>query len=217
GTHDDEAGSSRPKQTRHHETVEEVMLLRVHHEFLLWGTSNRVAKTRYNTNLARLLPKQIYSPYVVDWGLLNNMGCAEEIEEILEIKVVTLYVFQGASKVGVNAEFGNLPVALNLKTELDATTLRELVDSNRRLIAKDPTPGVPRVAMPRGPCPFMEDLYDQIGNMEIRHGVLERMARKQSYHLDRYNGVFKYMAGQYNVPVQGAYAPPGYDEEQQED
>ncbi|GKD41519.1 hypothetical protein Tco_1261726, partial [Tanacetum coccineum] len=29
----------------------------------------------------------IYSPYVVDYGLLNNMGCAKEIEEMLEIKV----------------------------------------------------------------------------------------------------------------------------------
>ncbi|GJZ72556.1 hypothetical protein Tco_0636702 [Tanacetum coccineum] len=87
GTHDDEAGSSRPKRTCRSKTVEEAMLSRVHHEFLLWVTSNKVAKTRYNIKLARLLPKQIYSPYVVDWGLLNNMGSAEEIEEILEIKV----------------------------------------------------------------------------------------------------------------------------------
>ncbi|GKF31230.1 hypothetical protein Tco_0101028, partial [Tanacetum coccineum] len=87
GTHDDEAGSSRPKRTRQSKTVEEAMLPSVHHEFLLWGTSNRAAKIRYNTNLARLLPKQIYSPSVGDWGLLNNMGCPEEIEEMLEIKV----------------------------------------------------------------------------------------------------------------------------------
>ncbi|GJY73528.1 retrotransposon ORF1 [Tanacetum coccineum] len=87
GTHDDEASSSRPKRTRQSETVEEVMLPRVYHEFLLWGTINRATKIRYNTNLAWLLPKQIYSPYVVDWGLLNNMGCAEEIEDMLEIKV----------------------------------------------------------------------------------------------------------------------------------
>ncbi|GKD52276.1 hypothetical protein Tco_1281252 [Tanacetum coccineum] len=65
------------------------MLLCVYHEFLLWGMSNRAAKTRYNTNLPCLLPKQIYSPCIVDWGLLNTMGCAEEIEEMLEIKVMT--------------------------------------------------------------------------------------------------------------------------------
>ncbi|GJY40049.1 hypothetical protein Tco_0427319 [Tanacetum coccineum] len=88
GTNDFKAGSSSlPKRTRQHDTVEEAMLPRVHHEFLLWGTSNRAAKSKYNTNLARLLPKQIYSPIIVDWEVLNNMGCAEVIEEMLEIKV----------------------------------------------------------------------------------------------------------------------------------
>ncbi|GJV93094.1 hypothetical protein Tco_1540907 [Tanacetum coccineum] len=44
---------------------------------------------------------------------------------------------------------------------------------------------------------------------------LERMARKQLYHTDRYAGVFKYMVGHYNVPLQGDYAPPSYFDEQQ--
>ncbi|GJS19189.1 hypothetical protein Tco_0447821 [Tanacetum coccineum] len=74
---------------------------------------------------------------------------------------------------------------------LDATTLRELIGPNRKLIAEDPTPGVPRVAMPRGPHPYMQDLYDRM--------------------------VFEYMVGQHGIPMQGAYAPLGYDEEQQED
>ncbi|GKC19766.1 hypothetical protein Tco_1021916, partial [Tanacetum coccineum] len=58
---------------------------------------------------------------------------------------------------------------------------------------------------------------DRMGNMEIRQGVLERMARRQSYQFDRYVGVFEYMVGQHEVPLHGAYAPPRYDEEQQED
>ncbi|GKB27281.1 hypothetical protein Tco_0866682 [Tanacetum coccineum] len=41
GTHDDEAGSSRSKRSRQHETVEEVLLPQVHHEFLLWEGCNR--------------------------------------------------------------------------------------------------------------------------------------------------------------------------------
>nr|GEX14115.1 hypothetical protein [Tanacetum cinerariifolium] len=53
---------------------------------------------------------------------------------------------------------------------LDATTLRELIGPNERLIAKDPTPGVPRVAIPIGPYPSMQDLYDRMGSMEIRQG-----------------------------------------------
>ncbi|GJV74591.1 hypothetical protein Tco_1506175 [Tanacetum coccineum] len=85
-TNDFEAGSSSLlKRTRQHETVEEAMLPRVHHEFLHWGTSNRAAKSKYNTNLERLLPKQIYASCIIDWGVLNNMN--DTIEEMLEIKV----------------------------------------------------------------------------------------------------------------------------------
>ncbi|GJU14676.1 hypothetical protein Tco_1142642 [Tanacetum coccineum] len=78
GAYDHEADSSRPKRTRQYETIEEAILPRVHHEFLRWGTSNRASKTKYYTNLARLLPKQIYSPCIVDWGVLNNMGCGQK-------------------------------------------------------------------------------------------------------------------------------------------
>ncbi|GJY53691.1 hypothetical protein Tco_0445355 [Tanacetum coccineum] len=96
---------------------------------------------------------------------------------------------------------------------LDATTLRELIGSNGRLITEDPALGVPRVAMPTPPSPTMQDLYDRMGRMEIRQATLERMYRTQSYHSNRYAFIFEYMAGQYNIPLQGAYAPPGYDEE----
>ncbi|GJW95318.1 gag-pol polyprotein [Tanacetum coccineum] len=75
---------------------------------------------------------------------------------------------------------------------LDTTTLRELIDSSERLIAEEPAPGDPR-------------------------GELERMSHRQSYHSDRYVGLFEYMAGHYNVPLQGDYAPPSYDEKQDEE
>ncbi|GJY69074.1 hypothetical protein Tco_0472056, partial [Tanacetum coccineum] len=32
----------------------------------------------------------------------------------------------------------------------------------------------------------------------------------------QYARVFEFMAGHYGVPLVGAYAPPGYDEEQQQ-
>ncbi|GJZ58988.1 hypothetical protein Tco_0614804 [Tanacetum coccineum] len=75
GTHDDEAESSRPKHSRQYETVEEVLLSQVHHEFLEWEGCNRDAKSRYNTKLAYLLLRHIYSPCVVNWDILNRMGC----------------------------------------------------------------------------------------------------------------------------------------------
>ncbi|GJS52169.1 hypothetical protein Tco_0625531 [Tanacetum coccineum] len=284
GTHDAEAGSSRPKRSRQYETVEEAML-----------------------------PRQIYSPCIFDWGVLNLMGCAEEIEVMLEIKkykmegqeefneVVTndelmtkklikfrlgssghtltllkfaqrlsLYhsaeineegfkvYFQGGLRSDDNFNARDYWLRISCEEELhlsrslasiirspilrvlqkmityglcqrttgydkvqrnklrmarriglltdevlnglsaptycralDATTLREMIDSNGRLLAEDPAPGVPRVTMPTPSRPYMQDLYDRMGNMEICQG--------------------------HGVPLHGAYAPPGYDEEQQED
>ncbi|GKD07718.1 hypothetical protein Tco_1187403 [Tanacetum coccineum] len=84
---------------------------------------------------------------------------------------------------------------------LDTTTLRELINSNGRLIAEDPAPGDPIVAIPRPPHHSISDLYNRMGRIEIRHGKLERMAHRQSYHYDRYARLFEYMAGHYDVPL----------------
>nr|GEX14563.1 hypothetical protein [Tanacetum cinerariifolium] len=46
---------------------------------------NRDAKPRYNTRLAQLLPRHIYSPCVVNWDVLNRMGCDGEIDDMLRI------------------------------------------------------------------------------------------------------------------------------------
>ncbi|GJS06622.1 hypothetical protein Tco_0363418 [Tanacetum coccineum] len=80
--------------------------------------------------------------------------------------------------------------ALIYYRDLDTTTLRELIDSEGRLIPEDPQPGVPRVE------------------------AIERMEYRKSYHWDRYQGVFEHMAGVYSVPLQGAYNPPGYAQPQ---
>ncbi|GJV60621.1 hypothetical protein Tco_1466721, partial [Tanacetum coccineum] len=98
--------------------------------------------------------------------------------------------------------------------DLDTITLRDLIDSEGKLIPKDPQPGVPRVGIPRPPRASMQDLYDRIGRMDIRQEAIERMEYRQSYHWDRYHGVFEHMAGVYSVPLQGAYNPPGYAQPQ---
>ncbi|GJU35025.1 ribonuclease H-like domain-containing protein [Tanacetum coccineum] len=67
GTHNGEAGSSRSKRPRQHETVEELLLPQVHHEFLLW--------------------EHIYLPCIVNWDVLNQMGCDGEIDDMLRIRV----------------------------------------------------------------------------------------------------------------------------------
>ncbi|GJS99939.1 reverse transcriptase domain-containing protein [Tanacetum coccineum] len=53
-------------------------------------------------------------------------------------------------------------------SDLDTITLRDLIDSNGKLILEDPQPGVPRVGIPRPPRASMQDLYDRMGRMEIR-------------------------------------------------
>ncbi|GJZ65241.1 hypothetical protein Tco_0621937 [Tanacetum coccineum] len=68
--------------------------------------------------------------------------------------------------------------------DLDTITLRDLIDSEGKLIPKDPQPGVPRVGIPIPPRASMHDLYIRM--------------------------VLEHMAGVYSVLQQGAYNPLGY-------
>ncbi|GKF91975.1 hypothetical protein Tco_0275676 [Tanacetum coccineum] len=54
-----------------------------------------------------------------------------------------------------------------------------------------------------------------MSRMEVRQGMLKRMSHRQSYHSDRHARVFEHMVGHYGVQLDGDYAPPGYDEQQQ--
>ncbi|GKB42311.1 hypothetical protein Tco_0887253 [Tanacetum coccineum] len=85
--------------------------------------------------------------------------------------------------------------------DLDTTTLGDLIDSDDKLIHEDPQLGVPRVGIPRPPRASIQDLYDRMGRMEIRHDAIERMEYRQSYQWDRYHRVFEHIAGVYSVPL----------------
>nr|GEW54995.1 hypothetical protein [Tanacetum cinerariifolium] len=223
GTHNDEARSSRSKRSRQHETVKEAMLSHVHHLFMLREGCNRAANTRYNTRLAHLLPRLIYSLCIMYWEVLNIMSCAEEIKNMLEIKVYeagsqkeifsskawrrvfniseSIYtvlcpefyltyefdevcaddelrtkklITKIARKMRVlTDEVWNSLSALTYCRALDTTTLKELINSKDRLIPEDPTPRVPRVVVPRGLRPSMQDSYNRMGCMEIHQGAIE--------------------------------------------
>nr|GEW84367.1 hypothetical protein [Tanacetum cinerariifolium] len=72
--------------------------------------------------------------------------------------------------------------------DLDRTTLRELIDSEDRLIPDILVNDVPRVATQRAPRvqrASMQDLYKRMGSMEIRQEVIERMKYRHAYHWDR--------------------------------
>nr|GEX48766.1 hypothetical protein [Tanacetum cinerariifolium] len=98
--------------------------------------------------------------------------------------------------------------------DLDRITLRDLIDSDGKLVPKYSEPGVPIVGIPRPPRVSMHDLYDRMGRMEIRQDVIEQMEYSQSYHRDMYHGVFEHMAGVYSIPLQGTYNPLGYAQPQ---
>nr|GEV62659.1 hypothetical protein [Tanacetum cinerariifolium] len=98
--------------------------------------------------------------------------------------------------------------------DLDTITLRDLIDSDGKLIPEDPQSRVPRVGIPRPPRASMQDLYDRMGKMEIRQEAIERMEKGQSYHWDRYEGVFEHMARVYSVQLQRAYTSLGYAQPQ---
>nr|GEY66128.1 hypothetical protein [Tanacetum cinerariifolium] len=68
--------------------------------------------------------------------------------------------------------------------DLDTTTLRDMINSDGKLILMDPQSGVPRVGIPRPPKASMQDLYDRIGRMEIRQEAIEHMEYRQSYNWD---------------------------------
>ncbi|GJX16880.1 gag protease polyprotein [Tanacetum coccineum] len=51
-----------------------------------WRTEIRLTDP-YNTRLAQLLPRHIYSPCIVNWDVLNRMGCDREIDDMLRIRV----------------------------------------------------------------------------------------------------------------------------------
>ncbi|GKB15536.1 hypothetical protein Tco_0849459, partial [Tanacetum coccineum] len=99
-------------------------------------------------------------------------------------------------------------------TQKESQICCDLIDSDGKLILEDPQPCVPRVGIPRPPRASMQDLYDRMGRIEIRQDAIERMEYRQSYHWDKYHGVFEHMAGVYSVPLQGAYNPPGYAQPQ---
>ncbi|GJT19118.1 hypothetical protein Tco_0877824 [Tanacetum coccineum] len=91
--------------------------------------------------------------------------------------------------------------------DLDTTTLRELIDSEGRLIPEDPQPGVPRVAIFRPPRASMHDLYDRMGSMDIRQEAIERMEYRQSYAQPKYDRYYQ------QYPPQSSQ----YQQQQQDD
>nr|GEW65883.1 hypothetical protein [Tanacetum cinerariifolium] len=91
-----------------------------------------------------------------------------------------LYQAVELNEEGFNVYFEGEDVLRSLSApvyckDLDTAILRELIDSESRLIPSDPQPGVHRVGISRPPRASMKDLYKRMGSMKIRHEAIERM------------------------------------------
>nr|GEV84883.1 ribonuclease H-like domain-containing protein [Tanacetum cinerariifolium] len=108
------------------------------------------------------------------------------ISSIFIYKEIRQFISKIARKCRVLTEdvVRNLSASIYCK-DLDTTTLKDLIESEGKLIPKDPQPGVPRDDIPRPLRASIQDLYDR---MKIRQEAIERI----------------------DVPLQGAYNPPGY-------
>nr|GFA26213.1 hypothetical protein [Tanacetum cinerariifolium] len=168
--------------------MEEVLLPQVHHKFLLWEGCNKDAKCRVREAESE---EEIFTS--VAW--IRALNINEPIYAEL------FYEFYSTNEFDEG---------------LDITTFRDLFDSDGKLIPKDPKPRVPRVGIHRPSRASMQDLYDRMGQMEIRQEVIEHIEYRQLYHWDRYHGAFEHMAGVYSVLLQGAYNPPSYAQPQYE-
>nr|GEV61174.1 hypothetical protein [Tanacetum cinerariifolium] len=67
------------------ETMEHTMMRPDHED--LNALDNMKLWKRFNTRLAQLLPRHVYSSCVVNWHVLNKMGCDGEIDDMLRIRL----------------------------------------------------------------------------------------------------------------------------------
>ncbi|GJX92631.1 reverse transcriptase domain-containing protein [Tanacetum coccineum] len=215
GTHDDEAGSSRSKRSRQHETVEEDLLNRMGCD----GEIDDILRIRLHEAesdeeiFTSLQTKKIikfkhggraHSLTLLEFARRLGLYHADELkedgfnvyfegglrsDEHFNARKLSLSIILFISKIARKCRVLTEDVVRSLSTliycrDLDTITLRDLIDSDGKLILGDPQLGVPIVGIPRPPRASM------------------------------YQGVFEHMTEVYSVPMQGAYNPPGYAQPQ---
>nr|GEX33311.1 hypothetical protein [Tanacetum cinerariifolium] len=205
GTHDGEAGSSRSKRLRQQEIVEEIIRFRLGrraHNLTLLEFAQRLGlyqaterdEEAFNVYFQRGLRNDEHLNAHDYWLSISREEhlCLSQSHTstirnlILRVihKIITDGLCQRTTRYdkvqNVASEVLTEDVVRNLSApiycrDLDATTLRDLIDSDGKLIPEDPQPSMPRVGIPRPPRASMLDLYDMMGRMEIRQDAIERM------------------------------------------
>ncbi|GKC34369.1 hypothetical protein Tco_1046753 [Tanacetum coccineum] len=159
--YDHEAGSSSAKRSRNIETVEEALLLDVHHEFLEWRGCSREAKSRYyfrTTGYEKIQRNDLWllsmfedihqNRYAnVAWVIakwMKRKGARSQ-------KDSQICCGRFISKIARKRRVLTEEIIRSLSTpvycrDLNRTTLRELIDSEDRLIPDIPVDDIQRVA-----------------------------------------------------------------------
>ncbi|GJR57488.1 hypothetical protein Tco_1499650 [Tanacetum coccineum] len=157
-TYDHKAGSSRAKRSRNVETVEEALLPDVHYEFLEWRCCSREAKSHEIDQMLKISLKEAQSDeeifFSVAW--LRAFNIREPIYLELWGEFYATYEFD---EVCADDELQSKKIISDCKmdekkgswksegqSDLLWTTLRELTDSENRLIPEILVDDVPRVA-----------------------------------------------------------------------
>ncbi|GJQ96098.1 retrotransposon ORF1 [Tanacetum coccineum] len=133
--------------------------------------SSRSKRPRQHKTVEELLLPQVHHEFLL-WE-----GCSREAKSSLGDCEI-----DEEERSWDSERESNLPCALIYYRDLDTITLKDLIESEGKLIPKDPQPGVPRVGIPRPPRASMQDLYGRMGRIEICQDAIERMEYRQSYH-----------------------------------
>nr|GEV22332.1 hypothetical protein [Tanacetum cinerariifolium] len=182
GRNDDEAKSSRSKCSRQFEIIEEVLGVyqavkldeegfNVYFEGGLRSDEHFNAQEYWlsisredNLGLSRSHTSTIKSLILRVIHKMITYGLCQRTTGYDKIQKNDLWLL---SKFDARHQNGYVNVAWLIARDLDTTTLRDLIDSEGRLIPKDPQPCVPIVGVLRPLRASIQDLYDRMGRMEI--------------------------------------------------
>nr|GEV55235.1 DNAse I-like superfamily protein [Tanacetum cinerariifolium] len=146
GTHDDEAGSSRPKRTRVTETVKEAMLRRIHHEFLLWEIKvfEKGGQEEIFTSEACRRAFDIYEPIYTELG--HEFYSTFEFDEVVtdeELITKKLIKFRGLrSDVHFNARDYWLSISSEDELHLSRSATQTIMSPLLKVLQKMITYGL---------------------------------------------------------------------------
>nr|GEV52570.1 hypothetical protein [Tanacetum cinerariifolium] len=141
-THDDEAESSRSKRSRQHETVEEDVLNRMGCD----GEIDDMLRIRHQSGYANV------AWLIARWMKRKRASTQKESQICCGQLILKI---ARKSKVLIDDVLRSLSAPIYCR-DLDTTTLKDLMDSEGKLVPEDPQPGVPRVGVPRPLRAYME-------------------------------------------------------------